>query len=203
MQHSCPELAQLAMSQWTVRGCSPGSLVSTAHLSILLGRDLSFPMMMEGDEESTEKQVNKGQGSAKSRSCCNRLLLTMCQSGKVQYNFLNEQYLTLQKLHKSKLQSSEICYRCGMEFGSFLNWLSLVHDEDLFYDFCDTLTKITGSDFLVRLLDLWKTLRVVEKCRAETWKTDSLLPFAKRSNEMNICFLHEKKRLHFQNLQPY
>ena len=131
----------------------------------------------------------------------------------VHYHFLHQLYLTPQKLHISKPELSEMCFRCGIEVGSFLHctWLC-TKVRSFWYDFCDTLTKITGSTFpldpeLCLLGDFTSLNRsstksqikcmemalcVARKCITLTWTSDSPLLIDRWSLEMNSCIPLEK-----------
>ena len=150
----------------------------------------------------------------------------------VHYNFLHQLYLTPQKLHKSKPELSEMCFRCGIEVGSFLHctWLC-TKVRSFWYDFCNALTGITGVTFPLDpelcLLGSFTTfngsltklqikfaeiaLCVARKCIAMTWKSDSPTLIDRWSVEMNSCIplekitysLRKKYKLFLKIWQPY
>lgn len=131
----------------------------------------------------------------------------------VHYNFLHQLYLTPQKIHKSKPELSEMCFRCGVEVGSFLHctWLC-TKVRPFWFDFCDTMTKVTGVTFpldpeLCLLGNLTSISRflpksqikfveialcVARKCLTVTWKSDSYLHIDRWSSEINSCIPLEK-----------
>lgn len=129
------------------------------------------------------------------------------------YNFLHQLYLTPQKIHKSKPELSDTCFRCDTEVGSFLHCTWLCNKvRPFWHDLCDTLTKIAGvafpldpelcllgnftsiSDSLskaqMKFMDI--ALCVARKCIAVTWKSDSPLLIDRWSSEMNSCVPLEK-----------
>ena len=54
------------------------------------------------------------------------------------YNFLHQLYYTPQKLHSYKPETSDLCFRCGTEEGSFLHctW-QCIKVKTCWYDICD------------------------------------------------------------------
>lgn len=131
----------------------------------------------------------------------------------IHYNFLHQLYLTPEKIHGSKPELSEVCFRCATEIGSFLHctW-SCVKVRDYWLDLCDTLSNITRISIPVEPeiclignfmkinepLNKYQTkfleiaLAVAKKNIAVTWKSDSPLHLTKWYTEMNRCIPLEK-----------
>lgn len=131
----------------------------------------------------------------------------------VHYNFLHQLYLTPEKMHKSKPDISDTCFRCAADVGTFLHctW-SCVKVRNFWIDFCDVLSKITQillpvdpelcllGNFMkidkplnkLQLKFVEIALALARKCVAATWKSDSPLPITKWYLEMNSCIPLEK-----------
>ena len=129
------------------------------------------------------------------------------------YNFLHQTYLTPQKIHKSKPEFPDTCFRCGIEVGSFPHCTWLCNKiRPFWHDLCDVLTSITGTTFpldpelcllgnftsvsdsltrtQMKFIDI--ALCVARKCIAITWKSDSPLLIDRWTSEMNSCIPLEK-----------
>ena len=78
--------------------------------------------------------------------CNNSLSTTInAQYRLINYNILQQLYLTPEKLHLLKSNLSDMCFRCDTEVGSFLHstWLCM-KVRPFWHDICSTLTRITG-----------------------------------------------------------
>ena len=119
-------------------------------------------------------------------------------------------YYTPQKLHSYKPETSDLCFRCGTEVGSFLHctW-QCIKVRTFWYDICDTLAKIIDAPFpldpelclLGNFTTVSRNLRrhkikfievalgVARTCIATTWKSDSPFPLKVVSQEWTVVYL--------------
>uniref|UniRef100_A0A3Q3BNZ9 Reverse transcriptase domain-containing protein n=1 Tax=Kryptolebias marmoratus TaxID=37003 RepID=A0A3Q3BNZ9_KRYMA len=137
----------------------------------------------------------------------------------VQFNFLHQLYVTPQKLHKYNSNISPLCFRCGMEEGTFLHatwhcsklqgfWkgvckmLSDIHaimipiDPEicLLGNFTNSNLKTVYDKKLTEIL-----LAIAKKCITTKWKSDSPLSIKMWLSEINSCVTLEKLTYWMQN----
>ena len=129
----------------------------------------------------------------------------------IQFNFLHQTYYTPSKLHGYNANVSPLCFRCGLEEGTFVhstwqcsklqgfwqgvcNALSTIHGVTLPLDpeLC-LLHNFSNCNLSKHAIKLTETLLVIaKKCIALKWKSDLPLPIGLWLAEVNRCIPLEK-----------
>ncbi len=130
----------------------------------------------------------------------------------IQFNFLQQLYITPHKLHKYNSNISSLCFRCGMEEGTFLHstW-QCSKLQGFWQGVCETLSNILGVTFPLdpeicllgnftnsslttkyakKLTEI--LLIIAKKCIAIKWKSDAPLSIKMWLCEINSCVPLEK-----------